>query len=154
MTPQEFIALIGPAAQSCAKTSGVPASFTVAQAALESGWGESGLAKKGKNLFGVKADASWKGDILTLQTKEFLNGSWVVVTARWRKYTNWQRALEDHAAFLKNNKRYAGCFLCASGVSFAQAVANAGYATDPNYADKLISIIDMHELAQLDREIR
>ena len=153
MTPLEFIALIGPAAQVCAKKSGVPASVTVAQAALESGWGESGLARKGRNLFGVKADASWKGDILTMQTKEFLNGSWVVVTARWRKYSNWQRALDDHAAFLKNNKRYAECFQCQSGVDFAQAVAKAGYATDPRYAYKLISIIEKHNLAQLDGEV-
>ena len=61
MKPQEFIALVGPAAQASAANTGVPASFTVAQAALESGWGTSSLAKDGKNLFGVKADPAWRG---------------------------------------------------------------------------------------------
>ena len=63
MKPQDFISLIGVAAKASAKLSSVPASFTVAQAALESAWGESLLARQGQNLFGVKADPSWKGEV-------------------------------------------------------------------------------------------
>lgn len=150
MNTQDFIDLIGPAALASAKASGVPASFTVAEAALESGWGESLLARQGKNLFGVKADPAWQGDVLTLNTREFLHGTWVMVPARWRKYTDWQTCMDDHAAFLQQNRRYAPCFACTTGAAFAQAVAQAGYATDPDYAAKLTSIIDQHQLAELD----
>ena len=150
MAPQDFVNLIGPAAQASSKTTGVPASFTVAEAALESGWGESLLARQGKNLFGVKADAAWQGDVILLPTREFLHGTWVMLPARWRKYADWQACMNDHAAFLQQNRRYAPCFSCTTGVDFARAVAQAGYATDPSYADKLISIIDQHRLAGLD----
>jgi flagellar rod assembly protein/muramidase FlgJ len=152
MDAKTFIALIGPAAQSAMQSTGVPASFTVAEAALESGWGESQLARDGKNLFGVKADPAWHGDVLTLNTREFLNGSWVMIPARWRKYANWQECMDDHAAFLHQNHRYSTCFKCQTGESFAQAVAQAGYATDPTYAEKLISIIRAHGLDELDGE--
>ena len=150
MNAQDFINLIAPAAQASAKATGVPASFTVAEAALESGWGSSQLATQGKNLFGVKADPSWHGDVLTLNTREFLHGTWVMVPARWRKYADWQACMDDHAAFLHQNRRYESCFLCATGDAFAKAVAQAGYATDPDYAAKLTSIIDQHQLASLD----
>ena len=150
MKPQEFIALIGPAAQASAANTGVPASFTVAQAALESGWGTSSLARDGRNLFGVKADPAWRGDVLYINTRDFLNGAWTTVAARWRKYADWQDCMDDHAAFLHQNRRYAACFLCTTGDAFAKAVAKASYATDPDYAAKLISIIGQHELAALD----
>ncbi|MDD5247533.1 MAG: glycoside hydrolase family 73 protein [Rhodocyclaceae bacterium] len=150
MNAQDFIDLIGSAAQASAKATGVPASFTVAEAALESGWGSSQLAQQGKNLFGVKADPAWQGDVLTLNTREFLHGTWVMVPARWRKYADWQSCMDDHADFLHQNSRYAPCFECTTGAVFAQAVAQAGYATDPDYAAKLISIIDQHGLADLD----
>ena len=123
MKPQDFIALIGPAAQASARQTQIPASFTVAQAALESGWGESGLTQRAKNLFGIKADRSWPGEKLTLNTREFLKGQWVVISAQWRVYPDWQACLLDHAQFLRRNKRYAACFECADGKAFAKAVA-------------------------------
>ena len=100
--------------------------------------------------FGVKADPAWHGDVLYINTREFLNGAWTTVAARWRKYTDWQDCMDDHAAFLHQNRRYAACFSCTTGDAFAKAVAKAGYATDPNYAAKLISIIGQHQLADLD----
>jgi len=99
LKPQDFIDQIAKAAKSVAKQSGVPASLSIAQAALESGWGESGLAKTGNNLFGIKADSRWRGETLTLPTKEFIKGQWVVVPAKWRKYASWQASIDDHAAF-------------------------------------------------------
>ena len=150
MKPQEFVALIGPAAQASAANTGVPACFTVAQAALESGWGTSSLARDGKNLFGVKADLAWHGDVMYINTREYLNDAWTTVAARWRKYADWQDCMDDHAAFLRQNRRYAPCFACTTGDEFAKAVAEAGYATDPDYAAKLISIIEQHQLADLD----
>ena len=150
MTPKDFIRAIGLATQTSAQTTGVPASFTVAEAALESGWGASLLATRAKNLFGVKADASWHGDVLMLNTREFLHGTWVMVPARWRKYGDWQACMDDHAAFLHQNRRYTPCFACTTGDAFANAVAQAGYATDPDYAAKLVSIIEKYQLAHLD----
>ncbi len=150
MKPVEFIALIGPSAQATAERTGVFASITIAQAALESGWGKSGLAKVGKNLFGIKADSRWRGDTLTLQTKEFIRGQWVVVPAEWRKYASWQESLDDHAAFLKQNLRYRPCFQCLTAEAFAYALAKAGYATDPAYADKVINLMNQHKLQALD----
>ncbi len=150
MKPQDFTALIGPAARACHKATGVPASITVSQAALESGWGESGLTKIANNLFGIKADSLWRGEAVTLDTKEFIRGQWVVVPAKWRKYSTWQASVDDHAAFLRRNPRYKDCFLCVSSQAFARALLKAGYATDPDYADKLIGLIGSYNLASLD----
>ena len=150
MTPDAFIKAIGIAAQLSAAKSKIPASFTIAEAALESGWGTSQLATEGCNLFGVKADPSWHGDTLTMRTREFRNGQWVMEPALWRKYSNWLDCIDDHAKFLLTNPRYNPAFACSTGESFAQAVAKAGYATDPDYAHKIISVIRAHQLASLD----
>ena len=150
MNPSEFIMRLTTAAVASAKTTGVPASITIAQAALESAWGESGLARNGNNLFGIKADSLWRGQTLTLNTKEFIKGQWVVVPALWRKYPSWQASIDDHAAFLKHNPRYKACFACTTAPAFAQALAKAGYATDPVYADKVIGLIKQHNLLDLD----
>jgi flagellar rod assembly protein/muramidase FlgJ len=138
------------AAVASAKATGVPASITLAQAALESGWGESALAKTGNNLFGIKADSLWRGQTLTMNTKEFIKGHWVVVPALWRKYPSWQSSIDDHAAFLKQNPRYKACFLCTTSPTFARALAQAGYATDPDYANKLIALMSKHQLQSFD----
>lgn len=147
MTPQEFIAQIGPPAQQSGKTTKIPASFTVAEAALESGWGAHA---PGMNLFGIKADASWTGPVTSLTTHEVINGKTVQIIARFRAYTDWLGSIADHAQFLLNNPRYKPAFSCTDGNAFAMAVAVAGYATDPLYASKIISIIDAHNLLALD----
>lgn len=150
MNPSEFIMRLTSAAVASAKATGVPASITIAQAALESGWGESALAKTGNNLFGIKADSLWRGQTLTMNTKEFIKGQWVVVPAMWRKYPSWQASIDDHAAFFKRNPRYKACFACTNAQEFAMAMAQAGYATDPAYADKVIALITLHNLLDLD----
>lgn len=150
MNAIDFIAAIASAAQASMHSTRIPASFVIAEAALESAWGDSLLAKKGMNLFGVKADASWKGPTLTMQTREFLHGAWCVVPALWRKYDDWLGCINDHAEFLIANPRYRSAFSATDGEAFAQAVAAAGYATDPLYAQKLISIMRMHNLKQYD----
>ncbi len=150
MNPSEFIMRLTTAAVASAKASGVPASITIAQAALESGWGESALAKTGNNLFGIKADNLWRGQTLTMNTKEFIKGQWVVVPALWRKFPSWQASIDDHAAFLRRNPRYKACFLCTNAPAFARSLVQAGYATDPEYANKLIAVMDKHQLQALD----
>ena len=150
MNPSEFIMRLTTAAVASAKATGVPASITIAQAALESGWGESALTKMGNNLFGIKADSLWRGQTLTMTTKEFIKGQWVVVPALWRKYPRWQDSIDDHAAFLKLNPRYKPCFLCTTAQAFAHALTQTGYATDPDYANKLIALMNRHQLQSLD----
>ena len=150
MKPADFIAAIGPAAQASAKASGVPASVTVAQAALESAWGESKLARFGHNLFGVKADAAWKGEVLTMQTREFQAGKWITIPANWRKYADWLECINDHAAFLRKNKRYSIALATTTAEAFARALQTAGYATDPEYGKKLVAVMRSHNLAALD----
>ncbi|MEI7954415.1 MAG: glucosaminidase domain-containing protein [Verrucomicrobiota bacterium] len=151
MTPSDFIAAVAPAAQSSAAKTRIPASFTVAEAALESGWGSSRLAAEGFNLFGVKADRSWHGPTLTMHTREFVHCQWVLVPALWRHYPDWEGCIDDHAAFLLGNPRYRPAFAHTTGEDFARAVAAAGYATDPEYANKLCALIELHHLADLDK---
>lgn len=141
MIKKHFIELLRAAAIDCEKISGVPADFTLAQAALESAWGESLLAKQANNLFGVKADKSWRGEVLTMPTREVLNGKWVTVNARWRKYKTHSECVDDHARFFHTNPRYAACFACKTAEGFAIEVARAGYATDPAYGAKLVATI-------------
>lgn len=147
MTPQEFIAALTPAAISLMHTAKIPASFCIAEAADESGWGAH---CPGFNIFGVKADASWHGPVTAEPTGEVENGQKVVVTAKFRAYPSWLASLEDHAQFLLTNPRYKPAFAYTTGALFARAVAGAGYATDPLYASKIISIINTHGLAALD----
>ncbi|WP_081058735.1 glycoside hydrolase family 73 protein [Burkholderia cepacia] len=146
-TPAGFIAAIAPAAQACAKRTGVPASVTVAQAALESSWGRRA---PGMNLFGIKADASWRGPVTPQVTHEVVNGETITITARFRAYDTWQGSIDDHAAFLTGNPRYRPAFAFKDGPSFARAIAKAGYATDPLYADKLIAVMSTRGLGALD----
>jgi len=151
MTPQEFIAAIAPAARASMVKTKIPVSFVIAEGADESGWGGSALAVQARNLFGVKADATWHGDVLTMNTREFLNKQWVMMPAKWRKYPDWQGCMDDHAAFLLKNPRYKPAFAHADGEGFTLAIQAAGYATDPQYAAKLIALIHQHDLARFDK---
>lgn len=151
MKPEEFIAKIAPAAQACQKMSGIPASFTIAQAALESAWGTSKLSTLANNLFGVKADRGWKGATASMNTAEYINGKRFIVPAEWRLYRTWGECLADRANFFRVNKRYAKCFAEKTGEGWARAVAAAGYATDPLYAKKLIATINARKLTRFDQ---
>ncbi|WP_028100467.1 glycoside hydrolase family 73 protein [Pseudoduganella violaceinigra] len=147
MAPNEFIAELLPAAQACHRSSGIPASFTLAQAALESSWG---ARAPGFNLFGIKPGPGWKGATVLVDTHEYVKGARVQVTCAFRAYDGWLHCVQDHAAFFKLNSRYRKCFLETSGEGWARAAAAAGYATDPAYADKLIAIMRGRGLARFD----
>ncbi|MGA7781164.1 MAG: glucosaminidase domain-containing protein [Paraburkholderia sp.] len=147
MTPQAFVSALSGPAQTSMATTKIPASFTVAEAALESGWG---VDCPGFNLFGIKADPSWTGPVTTQQTHEVVDGQTITITANFRAYPDWLASLNDHAQFLLDNPRYQPAFAYTTGALFAQAVAAAGYATDPLYAQKIISIIRAHGLSTLD----
>jgi len=147
MTPIQFIAAIHLGAQECEIKKGIPAAFTIGQAALESAWGESGLTKKACNLFGIKASKGWQGPTVTMMTTEHINGQDIRVPATWRSYDSWADCLLDHAEFFHVNPRYAKALQFPhDGIRFAIEVAAAGYATDPLYAEKIIKIIHNHNL--------
>jgi flagellum-specific peptidoglycan hydrolase FlgJ len=147
MTPIQFIAAIHSGAQKCEIEKGIPAAFTVAQAALESAWGESGLTKKACNLFGIKASRGWPGPTVTMMTREYIKGEWISIPATWRSYESWSDCLLDHAEFFHVNPRYAKALLFPhDGIRFAIEAQAAGYATDPRYAEKIINIIHNHNL--------
>jgi flagellar protein FlgJ len=147
MTPDDFTKAVSPAAKASAQTTKIPASFTVAQAALESAWGAH---CPGFNLFGIKADASWKGPVTSQITHEVVNGQAITITAKFRAYSDWLGSINDHAHFLLTNPRYEPAFAYTTGALFAQAIGAAGYATDPLYAQKIVSIIKAHGLSSLD----
>jgi flagellar protein FlgJ len=140
--------MLGGAAQDCQRKTGIPASIILAQAALESGWGER---TPGCNLFGIKADPSWKGTSVAVVTHEHLSGQNVQLSDRFRAYSSWLDSMLDHAKFLQANPRYRPCFKERDGAGWARALQAAGYATDPDYAKKLIKIIGDRSLALYDQ---
>lgn len=148
MTAAEFIDQILVGSRTCQRASGIPASFTIAQAALESSWGNRA---PGNNLFGIKADPSWKGPTVPINTHEVVNGQRVAIVAKFRAYPTLADSVLDRANFFLQNPRYRKCFLEKTGEGWARAVASAGYATDPGYADKLIAIMRGRDLARFDK---
>lgn len=124
--------------------SGILPSLTIAQAILESGWGKSTLATKGKNLFGIKA-TNWRGEKITLPTAEYINGQWITVQAEFRKYNNYGESIKDHSDLLQIN-RYARVRQSKNYIEGAKALKECGYATDPNYSRLLIQIIEENNL--------
>lgn len=147
MTPQKFLDNILPAAQACQRATGIPASFTAAQAALESGWG---ARAPGFNLFGIKADKAWRGPTVDVPTHEVIKGKRVAMVDKFRAYPDWAASMVDHADFFHRNPRYSKCFAEKTGEGWARAVAAAGYATDPDYASKLISTMRARNLGRFD----
>ncbi|ABB09957.1 MULTISPECIES: flagellar assembly peptidoglycan hydrolase FlgJ [Burkholderia] len=137
--------LAGPA-QAASASTGIPARFIVGQAALESGWGKreirAGDGSTSYNVFGIKATKGWTGRTVSALTTEYVNGTPRRVVAKFRAYDSYEHAMTDYANLLKNNPRYSGVLSASRSVEgFAHGMQKAGYATDPNYAKKLISIM-------------
>lgn len=144
---QEFVARHSQAALQAEATSGIPASFMVAQAAHETGWGKKEIrmadGSNSFNLFGIKAGASWKGATANITTTEFVDGHPKKMVQTFRAYSSFAESFADYARLMKTSPRYREVVANAqSAQGFAQGLQNAGYATDPNYADKLGRIIN------------
>jgi flagellum-specific peptidoglycan hydrolase FlgJ len=159
-TPAEFFSAYSGAAQaievlSASKGFRIPASFTLAQSALESAWDGSILSSFAKNYFGMKADSGWAGDTFEISTREVIHGISAFVIAKFRAYSDYEHCMQDHALFLTNDwnpVRYKAAFETDTPEAFAQAIAAGGYATDPTYAQKIIEIMDAHNLKFYDQE--
>lgn len=144
MTRAAYIQYIHKAAIAACKGTGLFPSLMIAQAIIESGDGKSQLAAKYNNHFGIKASLAWRGDIVRLPTREVVNGKSVMENARFRAYKTIEDGFKDRCAFLRENPRYtkAGVFTATTPEDQARAFQAAGYATDPNYAKLLISVIN------------
>jgi flagellum-specific peptidoglycan hydrolase FlgJ len=146
MEQKAFINQIKNGACACYIKYGILPSLTIAQAALESGWGSSSI---GNNIFGIKAGSSWKGKTQTVLTTEFVNGQYIKVNATFRDYNSIDDSIIDHAKLLTLN-RYMPVVQAKDYKEACKQVQQCGYATDPNYANKLISIIETYKLNQYD----
>lgn len=145
-TAEEYIAEWKEVAVKKMKEHGIPASITLAQGLLESGNGNSVLAREGNNHFGIKCTPDWTGG-RTYHDDDKKNDC-------FRKYKNAAQSYEDHATFLQKS-RYASLFELKSTdyQGWAKGLKKAGYATDPNYPSKLIALIERYELHNLDKGI-
>ncbi len=157
--PEAFARDIWPHAERVARKLDVEPEAIVAQAALETGWGAHVMPDRdggnSYNLFGIKAGSSWRGQEVTKQTLEFADGMPQQVRARFRAYADVASSFDDYAALLAGNPRYR----TVSGhgkdtAGFARALQDSGYATDPQYADKISRIVDSPMMRTVIRELK
>jgi flagellar protein FlgJ len=142
---EQFVTRMLPAAQRASQASGVPAQLIMAQAALESGWGRREIrmedGSSSFNLFGIKADRSWKGPVAEVATTEYVNGVAQKTRAVFRAYGSYEESFTDYARFLATNPRYAQVLATDNPAAAAHGLQRAGYATDPEYGGKLVRIM-------------
>lgn len=143
---EDFVTELWPHAERAAQKLGVDPRVLVAQAALESGWGQHvmqhGNGHSSNNLFGIKADTRWDGDQVRAKTMEFRNGALAREQAAFRAYASPAESMADYADFISSNPRYQDALGSANPQHYAQELQRAGYATDPAYAHKIINIIN------------
>jgi peptidoglycan hydrolase FlgJ len=143
----EFVATHTEAAKKAEAQSGIPATFMVAQAAHETGWGKKNIrmadGSNSFNLFGIKATADWQGPVAKITTTEYVNGEPKKMVQSFRAYSSYDESFADYARMMKTSPRYRQAMTHASDAThFAQGLQRAGYATDPAYADKLGRVIN------------
>ena len=151
MTRAQFISTALDAARA-AREAGAPIvpEIAAAQAALESRYGESELAKRGNNLFGIKAGASWGGPVLRLRTREFdPDHGWREVVVRWRAYSDWAACFEDYGRIIARLPWYADAVRAAQRGDplgylrgLLPRLGEPGWATDPGYERKVLDIAE------------
>lgn len=150
---ERFIHQVAPEAQAMQNTYHVYASITIAQAILESEWGTSKLAADYHNLFGIKGTGA---NSRVMTTKEYINGKWIVIKDRFRVYDSWSDSIKDHTQLMlqgtdTNQQNYDEVVNAKNYQEAAQGLQDAGYATDPDYAQKLISVIKTYKLYEYDK---
>lgn len=145
VTKSNFISDLWPQAQDAGTLLGVDPRHLIAQAALETNWGQS-LPKDpsggtSNNLFGIKATAAWTGASVNSGTQEFSNGVASNTTAQFKAYATPTQSFQDYVSLLRNNPRYAAALNTGSDVhAFAAGLQRGGYATDPEYANKIAAV--------------
>ncbi|HFI0812201.1 TPA: GBS Bsp-like repeat-containing protein [Streptococcus suis] len=151
---QSFFNNILPAIQQVSQKNSIVTSVMLAQSILESGWGTSQLAKNAYNIFGIKADSSWKGNTYTVQTKEVVNGKTITVEKQFRAYKSLLESISDYGSFFTSTawrtKNYASFLQATNHETALTSLLASGYATDPAYSEKLKSLIQRYGLNQYD----
>ena len=147
-----FVNRVWPHAVEASRSTGVPPQFLVAHSALESGWGRAEIRRadgsSSFNLFGIKAGNGWSGQTVEAITTEYVNGQPQQMVERFRAYGSYEEAFRDYASLLRNSSRFSAVIGSQDGTEFARRLQQAGYATDPMYADKLSRIINGPALRQ------
>ncbi len=148
----DFVQRMLPFAMQASLASGVPPQLMLGQAALESGWGKKEImmadGSNSYNLFGIKAGADWQGKVAEVMTTEYSNGVANKQVEKFRAYSSYAEAFQDYTGLIRTNPRYANVWLQGGNVDgMAQALQQAGYATDPKYAEKLVRVMNMMEVA-------
>jgi flagellum-specific peptidoglycan hydrolase FlgJ len=151
-TEQTFLTNTVLAAQQAQRQFGIPACITIAQATLESGWGQSALARQANNYFGVKANAkATPAQYAEFPTEEFVDGRKVEEMARFARYSTPAAGFEAHAYLLNMALRYRPAMAVKNDpAKFAQALQDCGYSTNPNYAALLMKLVREFDLEQYD----
>ncbi|MEY3807294.1 MAG: flagellar assembly peptidoglycan hydrolase FlgJ [Pseudomonadota bacterium] len=155
---EEFIRRLYPLAVQAGHELGVEPKVILAQAALESGWGRSTIKNSNGdnsfNLFNIKADKAWQGKQAQVATLEFDQGIPKKINAGFRSYNSFQESFKDYVAFIKNNPRYGDALKKAGNAEqYMAELQRAGYATDPKYADKVMSIYQGNTIAGFEPEL-
>lgn len=146
-SPQAFVDFMRPKAEQAASKLGIKPQLLIAQAALETGWGQKIIKQadgsSSYNLFGIKADQRWSGDATTVSTLEYSDGVMHRQTASFRSYDSFQQSFDDYVDFVKQGSRYQQALSHEGDARhYIQSLQEAGYATDPMYAEKVINIMD------------
>ncbi|WP_312313852.1 GBS Bsp-like repeat-containing protein [Streptococcus parasuis] len=151
---QSFFNNILPAIQQVSQKNSIVTSVMLAQSILESGWGTSQLATNAYNIFGIKADSSWKGNTYTVHTKEVVNGKTITFEKQFRAYKSLLESISDYGSFFTSTawrmKNYASFLQATNYETALTSLLASGYATDPAYAEKLKSLIQRYGLDQYD----
>lgn len=153
-SPEHFVSTLLPVAEKIAADTGINPKLMVAQAALETGWGRHMIkgdqSQPSHNLFGIKADSRWQGDAVSITTTEFREGVPMKERADFRAYPDYESSFRDYVSFLESNPRYRDVLASADQPEvFAQKLQEAGYATDPQYGDKINRIMNRDSLTAL-----
>ena len=158
-SPQDFIRDIWEHAVDAAGKLGVDPRVLVAQSALETGWGKkiirTGSGSSSFNLFGIKAGEEWQGDAATVRTLEFRDGVAALEKAAFRVYDSLAGSFEDYVDFLSGNPRYRSALDNApDSAAFLHGLQDAGYATDPAYAAKIMRIVNADTYSDVFSELK
>ena len=150
---QSFIEQLYPAAQMAAEQIGIDPKALLAQAAIETGWGKhmihSTSGQNSHNLFGIKADRRWQGDRAMVDTIEFKQGVAATKKAPFRMYDSFADSMQDYVGFVKQNPRYEDAIKQSrSPEHYFSELQKAGYATDPDYANKIIAVFEGEQFRQ------
>ncbi len=152
-SPETFVQGLWQPAADAAASLGLEPQALLAQAALESGWGghvmQAGDGSSSHNLFGIKADQRWDGDRVRVETLEYVDGVAVKRRESFRAYDSFDESFQDYVAFLRESPRYADALASADdSQAYFGALQQAGYATDPAYAEKIMRVMQGSEMKQ------